>query len=218
LGVRGTLEGLTPERTESSDHYSVNYSVTTATLATRFNTDAIATVFTDPKRSANPGLVPIRTADLDAASLTYTSEPLVKDSELTGFPVVTLWISSTAKDQDFFAYLEEVGPDGQSTLLTEGAMRASNRATRKPPFDNEGLPWHPAYKADQQDLQPGVPTKLDWALFPFSNYVKKGHRLRITINSFDKEWLSPEISPAPTVSIYHDAQHPSSITVPFISR
>lgn len=216
LGDQGRLQLQKPNRPADNDSYVVNYSVTTANLATRWN----IAIFTDPKNAAkHPGLLPIPTSGLDANSLTYTSAPLEQDSELTGFPVATLWISSTAKDQDFFVYLEEVGADGQSTLLTEGAMRASNRATREPPFDNEGMPWHAGFKADQKDLQPGVPTKLDWGLFPFSNYLKKAHRLRITINSFDKEgWLSPEIAPAPTVSIYHDAQHPSSITLPFISK
>jgi predicted acyl esterase len=98
-------------------------------------------------------------------------------------------------------------------------LLAPARVTREPPFDNERLPWHADLKVDQQDLQSGMPTKLDWALFPFSNYLRKDHRLRITINSFDKNaFLSPEISPPPTVHTYHEAQHPSSITLPFIAR
>ena len=107
-----------------------------------------------------------------------------------------------------------------STLLTEGIIRASNRATRVPPFDNGGIPWHPSLKDDQADLTPGVPVKLDFALHPMSNYVRKGHRLRVTINNFDRggDWDTPETAPAPTVSIYHDARYPSSITLPVIAR
>ncbi|MBI4166673.1 MAG: CocE/NonD family hydrolase [Acidobacteria bacterium] len=213
LGGHRALIVLMPKVSESKDSYVVNYTETTSSFRTRWPMGGTSA------SQENPGLLPISTSTLDASSLIYTSEPLERDSELTGFPVVTLWVSSTEKDQDFFVYLEEVDSSGNSTLLTEGAIRASNRATRQPPFDNEGLPWHPGYQADQVPLQPGVPTKLEWALFPFSNYVKKGHRLQIAINSFDKgAWDSPEISPAPTVSIYHDAMHPSSISLPFVSQ
>jgi len=219
FGERGALQERKPEKAKNNDHYVVNYRDTTAKLSTRWGSDSLGAVLADPKKSDTAGLIPIPTAALDAGSLTYTSAPLTRDSELTGFPAITVWISSTAKDQDFFVYLEEVDADGKSTLLTDGAMRASDRATREPPFDNERLPWHPGFKADQKELQPGMPTKLEWALFPFSNYVKKGHRLRVTINSFDKgRWDSPEVLPAPTVTIYHDAQYSSSITVPFIPK
>jgi len=33
-------------------------------------------------------------------------------------------------------------------------MRASDRATREPPFNNEGLRWHPGFKAEQSELRP----------------------------------------------------------------
>jgi len=169
----------------------------------------------------NPGLIPIKTAALDSKSLTYTTAPLRHDAELTGYPRLNLFVSSsTAKDLDFFAYLEEVDEQGVSTLMTEGIIRASNRATRTPPFSNNSLPWHPSLKEDQAELTPGVPVELDFSLYPMSYYVRKGHRIRITINNFDRggDWDTSVISPAPTASIYHDAQHSSSITLPFISR
>jgi putative CocE/NonD family hydrolase len=213
LASHGALKLEAAKVSESSDSYVVQYAETTAGLATRWN------IGKGLPNGKNPGQLPIPTSALDALSLIYTTEPLEQDSELTGFPTVTLWVSSTAKDQDFFVYLEEVDQFGKSTLLTDGSIRASNRATREPPFENERLPWHPSYKRDQENLQPGMPTKLEWALFPFSNYVKRGHRVRIAINSFDKgAWDSPEISPAPVVRISRDASHPSSITLPFISK
>lgn len=211
LSAHGELTLQKSGTTDGRDSYVVRYTETTAKLATRWTMGNA--------EQTNPGLLPIITSDLDASSITYTTPPLKRDTELTGFPVITLWIASSAKDQDFFVYLEEVDTDGRSTLLTDGALRASNRATREPPFNNEGLPWHGGYKRDQEDLQPGVPTQLKWALFPFSNYIKKGHRLRIAINSFDKgAWDSAEIEPAPAVSVYHDAEHPSSIRLPFVSQ
>jgi putative CocE/NonD family hydrolase len=194
------------------EDYQVDYAPSTAALSTRF--------FWGIPNMENPGLNPIDMSALDARSLTYTTAPLVQDSIITGFPRVTLYASSTATNQDFFIYLEEVDERGASTLMTEGVLRASNRAVREPPFDNGGIPWHPNLHDDQVDLTPNVPVKLDVALYPLSNFVHKGHRLRVTINNYDNGsgWDTPRILPAPTVSLYHDARHPSSITLPFIAR
>jgi putative CocE/NonD family hydrolase len=193
------------------DHL-VDYTPSTAALPTRF--------FWGIPDMPNPGLVPIKTSGLDASSLTFTTAPLVQDWEITGFPRLTLFASSTVTNQDFFVYLEEVDERGVSTLMTEGILRASNRAVREPPFDDGGIPWHPNLRNDQVDLTPNVPVKLELALYPLSNYVRKGHRLRVTINNYDSGsgWDTPEIRPAPTVTLYHDAQHPSSITLPYIAR
>jgi putative CocE/NonD family hydrolase len=194
------------------DDYVVDYTATAADLPTRF--------FWGIPNATNPGLIPIKTAALDSKSLTYTTAPLSSDAELTGFPKLNLFVSSTAADQDFFVYLEEVDDHGVSTLMTEGLLRASNRATRTPPFANGGIPWHPSLKADQANLPPGVPVQLTFALSPTSNYIRKGHRLRISISNFDRgaNWDTPEITPPPTVTLYHDASHPSSITLPFIQN
>lgn len=194
---------------DSKDDYFVDYTATVADLATRF--------FWGIPDAQNPGLIPLKTNAADSKSLTYT---LAQDTELTGFPRGNLFISSTGKDQDFFVYLEEVEEEGHSSLMTEGILGASNRATRSRPFDNGGFPRHPSLKDDQHELTPGVPVKLDFILHPFSTYLQKGHRIRLAINNFDKggNWDTPQVSPAPTVSIFHDGEHPSSITLPFTSR
>jgi predicted acyl esterase len=44
----------------------------------------------------------------DQKGLTYNTPPLDKLLEVTGFPVTHIWVSSTAKDGDFFVYLEDV--------------------------------------------------------------------------------------------------------------
>jgi putative CocE/NonD family hydrolase len=194
------------------DDYVVDYTATAADLPTRF--------FWGIPNATNPGLIPIKTAAVDSKSLTFTTAALSSDAELTGFPKLNLFVSSTANDQDFFVYLEEIDDHGVSTLMTEGVLRASNRATRTPPFANGGIPWHPSLKDDQANLPPGLPVQLTFTLSPMSNYVRKGHRLRISVNNFDRNanWDTPELTPPPTVTIYHDAHHPSSVTLPFIQN
>src|SRR5207249_233170 len=66
--------------------------------------------------------------DNDAKGLTYTSAPLSADVEITGHPVVDLWVHSSQDDADLFAYLEDVDAQGWSHYVTEGVLRASLRA------------------------------------------------------------------------------------------
>lgn len=209
-GDATTLRREKPTKSGGKDNHVVDYTTTAADLRTRH--------YWGIPDATNPGLIPIKTASLDSKSLTFTTAPLSHDSEITGYPRLTLFVSSTATDQDFFVYLEEVDDQGVSTLMSDGIIRASDRATRPAPFANGGLPWHPGLEEDQAKLLPGVPVKLDFVLYPMSHFVRKGHRIRLTINNFDRgeNWDTPVVSPAPTVSIYHDAQHPSAITLPFI--
>jgi len=70
--------------------------------------------------------------------------------------------------------------------------------------------------------------KLVFDLFPTSWVFKKGHRIRVSIAAAD--WptfdLHPKLSPknnpsdqantVPTITVYRDAKHPSSIELPII--
>jgi len=70
--------------------------------------------------------------------------------------------------------------------------------------------------------------ELVFDLYPTSWVFKKGHRIRVSIAAAD--WptfdLHPKLSPknnpsdqantAPTITVYHDAKHPSGIELPII--
>jgi predicted acyl esterase len=53
----------------------------------------------------------------DRKLLVYTGAPLATNVEILGSPVVVLEVASTATDGTFFAYLEDVAPDGHVTYL-----------------------------------------------------------------------------------------------------
>ena len=59
----------------------------------------------------------------DARLLTYTSAALDRAIEVTGHPVVSLFISSTADDGTVFVYLEDVDSRGRVAYVTEGQLR-----------------------------------------------------------------------------------------------
>jgi putative CocE/NonD family hydrolase len=213
LALGADLRSDQPGSDVSRSEYVVDYEATTADIAGRWRMGNA-----EAGGLADRALAPMPGAAVDAASATFTTEPLEDDTEITGFPVARVWLSTTAPDIDLFVYLEEVDAAGVSTILTEGVLRASHRRTRDAPFDNEGLPWHGGFRSDLEPLEPGVPAELAVALFPFSAYVRAGHRLRVAINSFDKDsWDTPVLSPAPTVTIHHDVDRPSTIDLPVIA-
>ena len=100
--------------------------------------DESASVAPNPRWTTEPAAPDL--AANDAKGLSYTTAPLAAPLEVTGHPVVHLWISASAPDVDVFVYLEEVDAKGGSRYVSEGALRASHRATADPGYDLMGLP------------------------------------------------------------------------------
>jgi len=201
----GVLLDRLPEANGGIDDYVVDYTTTTG-QSTRWD-NAVGGGFEYPDMTAN-----------DRKALTYTTAPLASDIEVTGHPVVHLWISSTAEDGDVFGYLEEVDAEGVSHYITEGKLKASYRAEHKPPYDYLGLPYHRGFDKDIMKLTPGEPEELVFDLHPTSNIFDGGHRIRVTITCADKDnALTPELSPPPKVSIYRSENYASYISLPLIT-
>jgi hypothetical protein len=59
-----------------------------------------------------------------------------------------------------------------------------------------------------------VPALLTFDLLPISIVFPAEHRIRVIVNFADT--VTPVLEPAPTVTIYRDAEHASSITLPII--
>ena len=153
----------------------------------------------------------------DAKGLTYTTAPLEASLEVTGHPVVHLWLTSSADDADLFVYLEDIEPDGRSAYLTEGQLRASHRRLAPAPYDRMGLPYHRSYAEDALPLVPGEPAELVFDLQPTSVIFRQGHRIRVTIACADKDtFATPVLDPAPVVSVLRGADHPSRIVLPVV--
>jgi len=188
-----------------ADEYQVDYS-TTSGKATRWA--AGYDVMTQPYSQTM--------MFNDEKGLTYTTSPLTTEVEVTGHPVVHLWVTSSAKDGDFFVYLEDVSEASYSKYITEGTLRASHRAISTPPFENLGLPYHRSYAEDIADL-PEQPVELVFDLLPTSYVFDAGHRIRVTITCADKDTaLTPQLDLPPTVHLYREADHASYIVLPII--
>ncbi len=172
---------------------------------------------------------------LDKKCLTYETEILKTDMEVTGHPVADIWVSSNKNDGDFFVYLTDVDESGRSLYVTEGELRAGWEHE----YDNDDqvlgkidikpeLPWH-GYKKGQYTENPfagGRVVELRFDLMPTSWVFKKGHRLRIAIACADYKNFEmnpylcsgnePGDCPETVVSINHAEAYPSRIELPLI--
>ncbi|GAA3080516.1 CocE/NonD family hydrolase [Pseudonocardia yunnanensis] len=126
--------------------------------------------------------------------LTFTTEPLGEDTEITGPAAAHLHVSSSTTDADLFLTLRVLDPDGTDItfrsaldpagVVGAGWLRASHRATDP----ERSLPHRPWHAHDQPTpLVPGETEALDIEIWPTSVVVPAGHRLAVTIQGRDFE-------------------------------
>ena len=200
----GGLGTSVPNEQSSKDDYTVDYDV-----------KLFGGKYRENNRTWDGDMAP----DCDSKGLTYTTEPLSEDMEITGHPVVHLQVASTSKDGYFFAFLEEIdGATNKSSFVSNGMIRAANRAEHdKSPWTEMGIPYHRCFDVDTKDLIPGEVVELAFDMYPTSYIFRKGNRIRITVTgSFRQTYPGMKEDPAPTVSIYRDAKYKSHITLPII--
>ncbi len=195
---------LTRERSqlaEAKDDLTVDYSVK---------------VEPDPRWTVRQEMPELSAAD--AKGLTYTTPPLPSALEVTGHPVAHLWIASSAPDADVFVYLEDVDETGVSHYVSEGALRASNRALSDPGYSFLDLPYHRGNQADRAPLAAGQPVELTFDLFPTAKLFAAGHRLRITVTGADAaNARTPQQVPAPRLTVFHGKERASRVELPIVA-
>jgi putative CocE/NonD family hydrolase len=200
----GLLAETPPQRDSGQDEYAVDYTTSTG-KSTRWH-NGRGGGFDYPNMASN-----------EAKALTYTTAPLKAAITVTGHPIVHLWLTSSAVDGDFFAYLEEVDGTGYSHYLTEGKLRASHRKPGAAPYSFMNLPYHRSFKEDVEPLPPGQPVELVFDLLPTSNVFDAGHRIRLAIACADQtSFETPEIFPPPRVSVYRSRRFSSFVELPVV--
>jgi uncharacterized protein len=144
--------------------------------------------------------------------LVYHTEPLAKETPLTGCPKASLWVSIDTPDTDLEADLYEIQPDGTSIVLWSDIRRLRYRESLR----------------EAKLVKPGeiVKCEFDPGLF-VARRLMKGSRLRLVVLSpnsifWQKNYNSGGVVADETakdartahVKVYHDAQHASSIDLP----
>jgi putative CocE/NonD family hydrolase len=192
-----------PTANEAADSYQVDYRTGTGNHA-RWNSLIGGGVVTYADRSAP-----------QPALLTYTSAPLEADTEVTGHPLVRLFLASSATDAQVFVYLEDVTPAGQVHLVTEGQLRAIHRKTSAAPYQTP-VPYHSFTRADAQPLIPNETVELVIDLLPTSYLFQRGHCLRVSIAGADKDHFEIPNIPPPLFTIQRNRAQASAIVLPVV--
>ena len=199
------LSAQAPTGESGVDSYQVDFNATTGTN-NRWHTEL-----------AKPLIYTNRTK-ADRRLLTYTSSPLEREMTITGYPIVTLYLSSTEEDGAFFVYLEDVTPSGVVYYLTEGMLRAIHRnLSDETPPDVTANPYRTFKRKDAMPLPRGDIVELTFALLPTSVLIQRGHRIRVAIAGADKDTFA-RIPPkgTPQLHIYRNPQFASSICLPVV--
>jgi predicted acyl esterase len=149
--------------------------------------------------------------------LVFQSAPLAEELRVIGPIEARLWIASDAPDTDFTARLSDLYPPseeypaGYALPVGEGILRARFRESMRDPIP----------------LLSGQPTEIRITVSPTANCFRAGHRLRLDISSSNFPRFEPNRNTwtpdgdghadrrarAAENRVFHDAAHPSHVTV-----
>ncbi|MGE2716636.1 CocE/NonD family hydrolase [Mycolicibacterium litorale] len=157
-------------------------------------------------------------AEADRKLLTYMSAPLPGPLEVTGHPMVTLFVSSTDRDANVFVYLEDVDDRGRVGYVTEGQLRAMCRrmSSSAAPY-RQAVPYRSFTRGDAMPLVAGEIAELTFDLVPTSYLFRAGHRIRIAIAGADaSHFVVPDGTP-PTLAVHRGREFASRVELPVVA-
>jgi putative CocE/NonD family hydrolase len=145
--------------------------------------------------------------------LVFSTPPLERDVEVTGFITLQLYAASSATDTDFTAMIVDVDAGGYARFLTDGIVRARYRNSTE--------------RAEL--IEPNKIYQYTIDLWATSNVFKAGHRIRVYISSSNFPRFNRNLNTGEATLrasrmvqaqqiIYHDAEHPSAIVLPVIPK
>lgn len=154
---------------------------------------------------------------MDAKMLTYTTEPLSQDVQISGTPVVSLQLESTHEEGLVLVYLEDVDENGKSTYITEGGLNLIHRKESTNPDFDQTEPYHSFLEMDASLIPVNQQVEVNLQLLPTSVKIKAGHRIRVAIAGADSGAFDriPQ-SGDPVFTFYRNAMNTSYIDLPTV--
>jgi putative CocE/NonD family hydrolase len=120
----------------------------------------------------------------DESRLHFDSAPLREEAVIAGEPLARLKVALSADEGNLVVRLHDVAPDGTSSVITTGWLRASHRRGHEQPVA----------------VVPGEVHDYAVKLWPTHWKVAAGHHLRLSISSGDLAAIEPN-APAGTVTV-----------------
>jgi predicted acyl esterase len=135
---------------------------------------------------------------LPQLGVSFQTEPLDADTEVTGPVALVLWVSCTTEDMDVFATLRNIDADGKDVFelgqqsqpvpVAKGWLRASHR--RQDPALS--LPYRPYHAhLEREWLKANEPVRVEVEIWPTSMVFRKGHRIRLDLQPRDGVGSAP---------------------------
>lgn len=149
--------------------------------------------------------------------LAYIGKPLEQDVEVTGHPVITLYLETDRTDGAVFVYLEDVDENGKVTYVTEGQLRLVHGNLSDEPRmygDADEVPYRTYEKKDARTIIPGEIYQYQFDLLPTSYVFKQGHKVRVSIAGADKDHFRTINTNPATLKVHFSSDHPSHIDLP----
>ena len=203
LNGDGTLSADPPGSGEPSDHFLYNPANPVPTVGGA-HLGAVPTIF-------EVGVQDQRGVESRGDVLVYTSAPLERDTEVTGYVTLDLWAATTGADTDWTGKLVDVHPDGKAQNVCDGILRASYRDSLESP----------------SPIQTGEAYRYRVEVGPTAMLFRKGHQIRLEVSSsnfpaYARYTGSPHdqsdnMGPS-TQTVLHDADHPSALQLPVVQR
>lgn len=148
--------------------------------------------------------------------LVYHTPPFEKNTEITGWAKLVLWLEIDVPDTDFEVILSEIMPDGSHIKLSDDIIRARYRESQ----------WEEKL-VTPREINPYVFSRFTF----FSKLVSKGSRLRLLVHcpnyvGWEKNYNSGGVVGFETdqdactahVKLYHDSDHPSYLELPVVEN
>ena len=156
--------------------------------------------------------------------LTFTSPPVTSETVISGPINIHLNTVQDTTDGYWDVTVDDVAPDGTSTVLTTGQLTASLRATDeakslRSPDGDYTQPYNLLTLDSLRPTVPGQPTPLDIAVIPTDAVLQPGHRLRIDVfaGNFPKSLALRPLLNATQLAPQHldlDPATPSFVNLP----
>jgi uncharacterized protein len=160
----------------------------------------------------------------DRLGAVFETAPLTSAVAIQGPINARIFASSTTGDGMLAVSVSDVAPDGTVSRLTGGWQVISHRAldtTGSRYLDGKLIqPLHSFTKALQRPLAPGQVAPVDVEVFPTAARILPGHKLRISVQTFDVPHLLPTLADLlgslGVVTIHNSAKYPSVLTLPTV--
>ncbi|MDF0530465.1 CocE/NonD family hydrolase [Tsukamurella sp. 8F] len=122
----------------------------------------------------------------ERGALSFTTPPAAEPVQISGALNLRIAASGQGHEAIWTATVNDVAPDGTSTVLTGGALTATNRAvdSARSDYDDAGellSAFHPLTEAAKLPVEPDVVYELDIDLVDTDALIDEGHRIRVDV-------------------------------------